>query len=229
MDPQEIEAKEFFVALRGYDRDEVDAYLREIAEEHRRVLDELETRAAPTAEDEDPFEHLGANITNVLRTARDSAASIVADAERDAEELALAAQIDADNIRMQAQREAEEIRTSAHGEAEAIVAAAKARDDAMNAEAEALRAAAQDEAEATVAAARERATAIEAEAEHLGRQRAVAAADEAAARLADVIRQQDHVRGRLIETSEEIQLALLALGDPAGEATETIRQAVLEG
>ena len=228
MDPQEIEAKEFFIALRGYDRDEVDAYLREIAEEHRRVLDELETRAVPTA-DEDPYAHLGAEVTNILRTARDSAASIVADAERDAEELALSAQIDADDIRTRAQREAEEIRNAAHGEAEAIVAAAKERADAMNAEAEALRATAQQEVEATVAAARERAATIETEAEHLGRQRAVAAADEAAARLADVIRQQEHVRGRLIETSEEIQLALLALGDPDGEASETIRQAILEG
>lgn len=229
MDPQEIETKEFFVALRGYDRDEVDAYLKEIAEEHRRVVAELEARlAAQPVESEDPLEHLGANITNVLRTAKESAATILSEAERDAEELTLAAQIDADDIRMQAQRDADEIRAAARTEAEAIRATARAEADGVHAELEAQRAAAQDEAESIVAAARERAAAMEAEAEHLGRQRALSAADEATARLADVIRQQDHVRGRLIETTEEIQLALLALGDPAGEAMEVVRQAVLD-
>ena len=227
MDPQEIEAKEFFVALRGYDRDEVDAFLREIAEEHRQLLAELDARAE-VEPPEDPLEHLGSNITNILRTANESAATIVADAERDAEEISLSAQIEADDIRMQAQREAEEIRAAATAEAETIIAAAQQRAEATHAEADNLRAMAQEEADDVIAAARERATAIEAEAEHLGRQRAFAAADDATNRLAEAIRQQDHVRGRLIETTEEIQLALLALGDPTGEATETIRQAVFE-
>jgi DivIVA domain-containing protein len=42
MDPEDIESRDFFVGLRGYDRGEVQEFLAEVAAEHRAVLAELD-------------------------------------------------------------------------------------------------------------------------------------------------------------------------------------------
>ena len=182
MNPQEIQGREFLVGIRGYDRDEVDAFLAQLAEEHGRVLAELEALRAATPEETDPLEELGANVTAVLRSANEAAATITAEAE---ELLELA------------RREADELRAATHAEAERIVAEAQ-----------------------------ERARAAEAAGEARGRERAAEAVEAASGLLDDIRRKQELVRARLAETSDEIQLALLALGDPVGEPVVDVSERV---
>ena len=77
----EIETKAFVVSLRGYDRGEVDRWLQDLAEEHRRLVVELE---AAQREDEpidlreqgDVFTAVGQEVADVLRAAREAAAAM---------------------------------------------------------------------------------------------------------------------------------------------------------
>jgi DivIVA domain-containing protein len=48
--PEELESERFLVALRGYDKDEVDAFLKEVATDQRQLLQRLE-KASHTAAD----------------------------------------------------------------------------------------------------------------------------------------------------------------------------------
>jgi DivIVA domain-containing protein len=207
MTPEEIKQREFFVGLRGYDRDEVQEFLIKVAEEHQAVLaelDELRSRPEPTLE-LDPFEELGAQVTSVLRSANQSAENIAAEAQAEAARLRDEARAEAGHLRSEAEAYAERVHRDANDEATRL----------------------RDEAERIVADAREDAARIEAEAEQRGLERAAAAANEAVARLADANRRHEELRARLAETSDEIQLALLALGEAPAPAGETIRQIVL--
>jgi DivIVA domain-containing protein len=87
VNPEQIESAEFFVGMRGYERAEVRAFLAATAAEHRALLErvaELESRpAAPEPPPQvDPAEELGQHVAAILRTARESARALLADAER---------------------------------------------------------------------------------------------------------------------------------------------------
>ena len=150
MYPEEILGRDFAVSLRGYDRDEVDAFLGAVAEAYRAVLDELDLlrrqprpEPAPVAQepppapvvDIDALDELGAHVAHVLRSAEEAAAAILAEAEAEAE---------------------------------------RRRNESDR----------------------------------------LYATDRALAQLAAAARKQEELRARLQETSDEVQLALLALGDP---------------
>lgn len=45
--PEEIETKRFVPAFRGYDRDEVDAFLRSVAAEYRKLLQRPASQTSP--------------------------------------------------------------------------------------------------------------------------------------------------------------------------------------
>lgn len=68
--PEEIAGKQFIVGLRGYDRDEVQAFLRAVAEELRRLHLELETARIPAP---DSPEALGTQVAAVMRSAQEQA------------------------------------------------------------------------------------------------------------------------------------------------------------
>lgn len=88
--PEEISSREFLVSLRGYDRDEVAAFLRQVAEEQARLLQRVEelereleaarrTRPEPGAAARGPidpkeaFRLLGEETTRILVAAEESA------------------------------------------------------------------------------------------------------------------------------------------------------------
>jgi DivIVA domain-containing protein len=92
--PEEIEGKEFLVSLRGYDKDEVRGFLREVAADYRKLAqgqgeapnDDRPTPpppASPTATGE---------VAEVMRAVVAEAAQIRAEAERDAERMRSAAE-----------------------------------------------------------------------------------------------------------------------------------------
>jgi DivIVA domain-containing protein len=81
--PHEIENKRFVVALRGYQTDEVDAFLRAVAADYRAALEESQDGNRQAASNE-----IVAGIERVLGSGREAseqeAAEIRAAAERDA-------------------------------------------------------------------------------------------------------------------------------------------------
>lgn len=128
--PHEIENKRFVVALRGYQTDEVDAFLRAVAADYRAVL---ETGAGEGVK----AEAIAAEVDRLMQTPREQA-------EREAKELREHAQqqiaelrratmahlqeerakaeAEIATLREAAEREAAEIRTAAFREAEAAYA-----------------------------------------------------------------------------------------------------------
>ena len=141
--PPDVAAKEFRLAFRGYDRDEVDAFLEEVESELGRLLSasaELRQSSASSAPAPPSVETAGLEGQEAaLRTL-------------------LLAQRTADEAIAEARTEAEQVRTAAREEAEAALSAARA-------EAEATVAAARREAEATLDASRTEAAGLDAEVE----------------------------------------------------------------
>lgn len=93
--PHEIENKRFVVALRGYQTDEVDAFLRAVAADYRAALEGSQNGSQPATSDE-----LVAGIERVLGSSRETA-------EREAAEIRAAAERDAAEIRAAVESEAE--------------------------------------------------------------------------------------------------------------------------
>lgn len=226
MRPEDIQNHDFLVGLRGYDKDDVRSFLAQVASEHATLLAELddarrvavtEAPAPPAAEAPDDFENLGASVAAVLRAAKESARELLTEAEerhagavRAAEDALRQARADAEQIRLDAgnavadaQAEADEIRTTVR----ATVAEAEAEADQIRATAQASIGDARAEADRIVREAADRARQIDIETE---------------ARIANLhgeaTRREAALRTRLLEASDEIQLALLALGDAAQPA-----------
>lgn len=280
MEPQDIEGRDFFVGLRGYDREEVDAFLAQVAAEHRALREELDLlREGAEVPARDPFEDLGANVTAILRTANESATSITAEAQERADALRVqadeyaekvrrevddevshirgSAAADAERTRNAAEADAERLRGEAgadalriRGEAEEEALRRRAELDAEHARLQAMAVEAQAEAEQILEESRrhaeevverahleagrllreadDRVSAIEAEAYEQGRERARTTVEEAVSRLAEATRRHDDLRSRLSEASDEIQLALMALGEPLADPRQAIDDAVRE-
>src|SRR4051812_16348723 len=125
LSPEEIENKTFPAVVRGYERSAVDGFLRQVADEVRRLQAAAARaaapppptptpapvaapapapipEAAPEQQAVDPYETVGAQLATLLRTAGDSAARI----RREAEDIA-------DSTRREAEEEAERLINSA--------------------------------------------------------------------------------------------------------------------
>jgi cell division initiation protein len=132
---KDIERADFSVALRGYDRDEVDAFLRSVADEHRRLSEELVEAQRSV---EHPYQSLGADMGELLQHAKDSADQIRRKAEDDAKQTRQEAKKNAAATREKAEREAEETRKAAEHDSTARIKEADRRvRQLMEAEAEA--------------------------------------------------------------------------------------------
>ncbi|MGA9162190.1 MAG: DivIVA domain-containing protein [Actinomycetota bacterium] len=144
---EQIRRREFVTIRRGYDPDQVRAYLEQLADqvELMRVLlrearAEADTAARTTAQQprHDPYEQLGERVASVIREADQVAETIRGEAHRDAERLTLDARADADRIRTDAQAKAEDARAradaavrTAREEADRTIAGLATRRDAL--------------------------------------------------------------------------------------------------
>lgn len=90
----------FPVGLRGYDRDQVDAYVRRV----NRVIAELEVSRTPQSAIRHALEQVGEQTRGVLEQANESAERITAVADARADELIRQAERDAIEIRAESQR-----------------------------------------------------------------------------------------------------------------------------
>jgi DivIVA domain-containing protein len=162
-----IETKTFPITRRGYDRDEVDAFLRSVAADYRQVVRSAKeavnaARAAapppppppaPAAAPAPPthaFEDIGGHVTAVLTSAAEAAEEIKASAEKEALAIRHRAREETEHLRRaaaEALAEAERVRAATEQEAAEADAEARARADALLVAAQQRAARLEDEAQ----------------------------------------------------------------------------------
>jgi DivIVA domain-containing protein len=140
--PEQIEKATFGMTLRGYDRDEVDIFLR-------RVADEL--RESQRLRSEKLYENLGDEIGALLQHAKDNADAMRKEAEEESARIRAEAEASSREMRAEAESAATEKRAEADMDAQRM--RSDAERDAANTRDEANRDATQriDEADGKVA------------------------------------------------------------------------------
>ena len=119
--PQEVHNARFSTRVRGYDRDEVDAFLRLLATELEQMI---ENQPPPVVEEEEPYAKLGSDAGKLMQLAREHAdrmkaealAEMAADraaAEKEVAELLDHANTEASALREMAERDAKSLRDDA--------------------------------------------------------------------------------------------------------------------
>ena len=111
--PIEIRQKEFERHFRGYDKDEVNAFLHTLSQAWERLLQENREKTArleKAEKDIDKVREVEGALFRTLRTAEDTSAGIVNKAQQQAEE-----------VQQQAERQRQEIIEEAHRQAASIV------------------------------------------------------------------------------------------------------------
>lgn len=121
--PEEIEARSFVMVRRGYDADEVGAFLRAVAEDVRRLQDEV----AEGRRRVDPLDGAMADAVAIVHSARESAARIEAQAEQRSAERIRDLEDDVARRLERARAEARTVLDEARDQAAAIIAEANAR------------------------------------------------------------------------------------------------------
>jgi DivIVA domain-containing protein len=136
--PQDILDVSFPVAVRGYDRRAVDAYIKRV----NRVIAELKVRGSPPAAVRHALEQAEEKVQGLLQAAREAAEEITASAQQEAEESTARAKAEAAelvvNTSAEADRvkaEADELIANARTEADDTVAKAKSEADGKLADA----------------------------------------------------------------------------------------------
>jgi len=129
--PAEIRNVSFRTAVRGYDRDDVDTYVKHV----NRVIAELEVSSSPRAAVRHALDRVGDQVHGILQRARETAEEITRGALEEAEEITGRAKAEAADIVVNASTQAD----AAKADAEAILARART-------EAAQIKAAAQAEA-----------------------------------------------------------------------------------
>jgi cell division initiation protein len=132
---EQIRRRQFATVRRGYDPDQVQEYLNQVATQVEALEKELREQrlqvgaradappapappaaaaaAVPTA---DAYEQLSARLATVLRAADEQAQQLVADARAEAKKVLDEAQAEADKVKVDAQASAEEARTKSAAE-----------------------------------------------------------------------------------------------------------------
>jgi cell division initiation protein len=124
--PQDIETKQFAVALRGFDQKEVTSFLQSVAADYKTALDPVSASEgpapqAPPASAPDPYATIGEEVASVLRSARDVADETRRRAEEEAETLLNAARQEAAVTVAQAKRDAEDIVSNTRSRFEQLI------------------------------------------------------------------------------------------------------------
>jgi DivIVA domain-containing protein len=126
---EELRNVSFPLAVRGYDRDAVEVYVRRV----NRVIAELEVTRSPQAAVRHAVERVGEQTKTILDEARESAEKITNTAQTEADEIVAQAKAKAADLVVAAGTEADRVRA----ESEELVARAKAQADEIVAEAKA--------------------------------------------------------------------------------------------
>ncbi|MBW3594656.1 MAG: DivIVA domain-containing protein, partial [Actinobacteria bacterium] len=108
LSPDEIQTKEFEQAMRGYDKDQVRAFLNTVASDYRAAL-----RLGN-------YEAVGEEVGRILQTVNDSAAALRQKATTEAEEILSQAEAEAKSMRDSASDDAAKLKNQAEVEAQGL-------------------------------------------------------------------------------------------------------------
>ena len=114
--PDQLENVSFTTTLRGYDRDEVDAFIKNV---------QVALKEAERQRSERLYAHMGEEIGNLLQHAKDSAEEMQKEAEADAARMRADAETDAARTRDEAQADAHTMRADAQADAKNMRAEAE--------------------------------------------------------------------------------------------------------
>jgi DivIVA domain-containing protein len=158
--PADVLNASFPLAVRGYDRSAVDAYIKRV----NRVIAELKVSASPRAAVTHALEQTEQQVSGLLEQARDTGEEITASASQEAEEIVAAAKAEAAellvNVSDEADRtraEAEQLIANARTEAEDILTRSRLQADSSLADSRAKAKEERKQLEEALAALREEA------------------------------------------------------------------------
>jgi DivIVA domain-containing protein len=212
--PAAIRNVSFKVAVRGYDRAEVDAYVKHV----NRVIAELEVSSSPRAAVRHALDRVGEQVHGILDRARDAADEVTATARQEAEEIAARAKAEAADLVVNASAQAD----ASRAEAAQILAEANAKADDIlaraKAEAESILSQARSDGEAHLRQTEDEASAL--------REQAQAQLREIQADIASVSEEHRGLLGDVHDLATRLeQLALEAGGKfPGAETAETAEE-----
>ena len=107
--PLEIRQKAFEKVLRGYDKDEVSAYLQSLSQEWERTLDdvkEMRMKYEATEREVSKLREVESSLYKTLKTAEDTGANVIDQANKTAELILREAQMKADSMLNEAKTKA---------------------------------------------------------------------------------------------------------------------------
>jgi cell division septum initiation protein DivIVA len=117
----EIRDPSFAIAVRGYERHAVDAYVERV----NRVIAELEAGSSPQAAVRQAMDRVGEQIGDVLQHARQAAEDITAEALADAEATKAKARTEAEQINDDAELQAQQLRGRSKHQADEMLVRAR--------------------------------------------------------------------------------------------------------
>jgi DivIVA domain-containing protein len=211
----EIRIRRFAVGLRGYEREEVESFLVQVATDYQLALDAIAAS--------DPYGSVGQEVSDVLRYAQESARNVIQAANEEADRLLTEARNEALRVREDGSEEAATTLETAQEEAVRLQAESERRAREMDGaterlrreaaeEAEEVRRRAEEDAAATLESAGEKAVALVREAERHAAELQEAAEDkyhqrigEATERQSSLRSQEDELNERVIEVARTLQ------------------------
>ena len=130
LSPEDIEQAHFLVALRGYDKDQVDTFLRRVADEQRTLLRQIRELRSSGGDESVLFVKFSHRLEAIARAATEAAGRVEAEAAAEAEAMVSDAHEQAARILVEAEREQARIRSACEREvAKARAASAQAATD----------------------------------------------------------------------------------------------------
>ncbi|MFP4092728.1 MAG: DivIVA domain-containing protein [Cyclobacteriaceae bacterium] len=122
--PLEIRQKDFEKNFRGYDKDEVNAFLQTLSQEWERILEEnkeMRYKLETTQKEVEKLREVENSLFKTLKTAEDTGANMVDQAKKSAELKLREARLEADKIVSEARSKSKEIVSNAEEKAQAII------------------------------------------------------------------------------------------------------------
>ena len=133
--PAEVRVASFTIALRGYDRGQVDDYVERV----NRIIAELEISSSPQSAIKDALDRVREQTTAVLQRAREAAEELTATALAEAEHASRRARVEAAELMERAQTESRELLERSEQESDRLLAESAARLDDIQTEIEQAR------------------------------------------------------------------------------------------
>lgn len=124
----EIRKKSFEKNFRGYDKDEVDVFLKEVSEEWEKLVaenDELQKKLEQSNKEANKLKEVEASLFRTLKTAEDTGASIIEEANDAADHIVREAQQNAQAMLNEAQTQSQSLIESAEQKGKQIMSELK--------------------------------------------------------------------------------------------------------